>query len=111
MPMTWLAGYWVSGVKVTVAPFTAKVPATYSLPQLPMQTSTVWEFTDAGLIRLLIVNITGLVTDPLAAPLTGLVEVSVNDPLPYEVVPVVNELVKVAMALPSMSLKPPTDTL
>ena len=76
-----------------------------------MQTSTVWEFTDAGSIRLLMVKVTGLVTETPVAPLAGLVEIRVNDPLPYEPVPVVNELVKVVTALPSMSLKPPTDTL
>ncbi len=57
------------------------------------------------------VNVTGLVTDTPVAPFTGLVETKVNVPLPYPVVPVVNELVKVVTALPSMSLKPPTDTL
>ncbi len=57
------------------------------------------------------VNVTGLVTETPVAPLTGVVETRVNDPLPYPVVPVVNELVKVVTALPSVSLKPLTDTL
>src|ERR1035438_7952287 len=109
--MTWLAGYGVNGVKVTVAPFTLKVPATYLLPQLPMQTSTVCEFTDAGLIRLLMVKVTGFVTDTLVAPFPGLIPTSVNDPLLYMAVPVVNELGNVVTGLPSTSLKPPTETL
>ena len=35
-----------------------------------------------GLIRLLMVNVTGLVTETPVAPFTGLVETRVNDPLP-----------------------------
>src|ERR1700732_2399448 len=57
------------------------------------------------------VNVTGVVTDTPVAPLAGLVETTLNDPLPYPVVPVVNELLKVVTELPSVSLKPPTDTL
>src|SRR5260370_38305630 len=57
------------------------------------------------------VNVTGLVTDTPVAPLAGFVETNVNDPLPYPVVPVVNEGFEVVTLLPSVSLKPPTDTL
>jgi len=34
IPITVLPGYGESGVNVTVAPLTLKVPATYSLPQV-----------------------------------------------------------------------------
>jgi len=47
-----------------------------------MQTSTFWVLTDAGSIKLLMVNVTGLVTDMLLAPLAGLVETRVNDEPP-----------------------------
>src|SRR5260370_18836523 len=57
------------------------------------------------------VNVTGLVTETPVAPFAGLVETRLNDPLLYPVVPVVNELLKVVTVLPSVSLKPPTDTL
>ena len=82
MPIVALAGYGVSGVKVIVAPATLYLPATYVLPQAPMQTSTFWVLTDAGSIKLLMVNVTGLVTDMLLAPLAGLVETRVNDEPP-----------------------------
>src|SRR5271165_2515106 len=111
MPITVLAGYGLSGVKVTVLPLTWKLPATYWPPQAWKQTSTLCGFTEAALIRWLIVNVTGLVTDTLVAPFSGLVESRVNDPLPYAPEPVVNVLVKAETALPSTSLKPPTDTL
>src|SRR5258708_4038136 len=57
------------------------------------------------------VNVTGLVTDTLVALLAGLVETRLNDPLTYVVAPVVNELLKVVTVLPSMSVRPLTDTL
>ena len=62
-------------------------------------------FTEAASIRLVMVNVTGLVTETPVAPFVGLVETMVNDPLPYELVPAVKELVKVVTALPSMSVK------
>src|ERR1035438_3052269 len=111
MPIVALAGYGVSGVKVIVDPLTLYVPATYLSPQPPMQSSTLWVSTDAGLIKLLMVNVIGLVTDMLLAPSAGLVERRVNDELPYEPLPVVNELVKVVTGLLCTSWKPPTDTL
>ena len=46
------------------------------------------------------VNVTGLVTETPVAPFAGLVETTVNDPLPYPVVPVVKELLKVVTELP-----------
>lgn len=57
------------------------------------------------------VNVTGLFTGTLVAVFNGLVETSVNVPLPYPVVPVVNVLLKVVTALPTVSVNPPTDTL
>jgi len=69
---SWHCRIRVSGVKVIVAPATLYLPATYVLPQAPMQTSTFWVLTDAGSIKLLMVNVTGLVTDMLLAPLAGL---------------------------------------
>src|ERR1700688_4190843 len=75
-----------------------------------MYTSTVLGVTDAELIRLFMVNVTGLVTDTLVAPLAGLVETRLNEP-PSPPVPVVNELLNGVTALPSVSLKPPTVTL
>jgi len=36
--------------------------------------------TEEALIRLLMVNVIGLVTDTLVAPLSGVVEARVNDP-------------------------------
>src|SRR5271156_12343 len=114
MPMTVLAGYWVRGVNVTVVPFTLYVPATYSVlvqaaPSKQTSTSTLCVFTDAASIRLLIVNVTGLVTDTPVALFAGVVEESVNELAPYELVPAVNLLVKGVTELPSMSAKPPTE--
>jgi hypothetical protein len=57
------------------------------------------------------VNVTALVTDTPVAPFTGLVETRVNDPPPYELVPVVNELAKAVTAFPSMSANPLIATL
>lgn len=104
------AGYGLRGVKVTVLPLTLNDPATYN-PATLSYTSTVLLFTDAGSIGLLIVKLTGLLTEMPIAPLTGLVESTVNDPLPTDAIPVVNELVKVVTVLPCTSLKPPTETL
>ena len=81
MAISVLPGYWVSGVKVTVLPLTAYDPATTSLVALTY-TKTVFGFTEAASMRLLMVNETGLVTDTPVAPLTGLIELMVNEPLP-----------------------------
>src|SRR5208283_1630579 len=69
-------------------------------------TWTVWLFTDAASIRLLMVNVTGLVTDTLLVLFAGLIEVSLNDWEPYEAVPVVNVLVNGVTELPSISKNP-----
>jgi hypothetical protein len=71
----------------------------------------VFGFTDPASIKLLIVIVTGLVTDTPVAPVAGLVETTLNEPLPYVAVPVVNELVNVVTVFPPTSLNPPTDTL
>src|ERR1035437_1136085 len=114
MPITVLPGYWVSGVNVTVVPFTLKAPATYSelvqlVPSKQTSTSTVWLFTDAASIRLVMVNVTGLVTETPVALFAGVVEDSLNVGGPYELVPAVNVLVKGVTELPSTSTKPLTE--
>ena len=68
-------------------------------------------FTEAGLIRLLIVNVTGLLTDTPVAPLTGFVPLTVNDPPPNATVPVVKVLVNGVTGLPAWSVNPLTCTV
>src|ERR1700733_10408018 len=92
MPITALAGYGARGVKVTTIPFTEKVPARYSVlvqsvPSKQTSTSTVWLFTEAGLIRLLMVNVTGLVTETPVALFAGVVAESLKVCGPEDVVP------------------------
>jgi len=93
-----------------------KLPATYSdseheVPSKQTSTSTVWRVSPiAASIRLVMVNVTGLVTDTPVVLFAGVVEEqlerigSIKNWWPS-----VNVLVlKGATELPSMSAKPPT---